>query len=310
MTQTKKSEDKNWIAKLSDNAIRQYVVAFVVISGFWLITPFLMEIYLEQQGAGAEAIAKAKEGAKENSLHFTRGLFEYIEADSKKADIYSSFNALNTLFAGLAFAGVFISLRMQGKTNKRHEKEIKRQHAASLKQSFEHNFFQMLATLNDSINLISAYDKRGRAAIHLLCKDQLIDEGLISWYENTGDQIINTYQIFYNKHNYHLEVYFRLVAQILKYIDQTDVKDKQMYSNFLRAQFTSSELSLLFIHCLAFPGNGNHKKRLEKFSFFKHLRIGNEIHDDHVAEFNNKAFKSNNELMESHRKGVKAMAGK
>gem|GEM_PF-5684145 len=72
----------------------------------------------------------------------------------------------------------------------------------------------------------------------------------------------------------HLGHYFGNIYQLLKLISSNKdltKKQKEKYSNLFRAQFSSTELKLLFYHCIGKIGIRKFKKYIEKFNFFEHL---------------------------------------
>ena len=60
-----------------------------------------------------------------------------------------SFNVLTSLFTGLAFAGVIISVILQTKELKEAREQFKGQKEALQNQEFDNKFFQMLNLLNN-----------------------------------------------------------------------------------------------------------------------------------------------------------------
>jgi hypothetical protein len=65
--------------------------------------------------------------------------------------------------------------------------------------------------------------------------------------------------------------YFRNLYNIVKFVDRSDVADKQFYTNFVRAQLSSHELLLLFYNCATSLGDEKFKPLVERYAFLKHM---------------------------------------
>ena len=86
--------------------------------------------------------------------------------DIKTAQFGDRFEAVNALFAGLAFAGVIFAIILQWKELGLQRKEledtraeIRGQKETLQKQNFESTFFQLLGLHNDIVNSMEIQDK-------------------------------------------------------------------------------------------------------------------------------------------------------
>lgn len=66
-----------------------------------------------------------------------------------------------------------------------------------------------------------------------------------------------------------LNPYFRLLYNIVKFVDGADLVEKKRYTNIIRAQLSESELTLLAINLETPPGEG-FRKLAEKYDLLKH----------------------------------------
>lgn len=203
-----------------------------------------------------------------------------------------SYGALNTLFSGLAFTGIIISIFLQSqelsetrRDINRQTKEFESQTFALKKQVFENTFFQLLVVFKstaDNVYVRLRDDEGqvvntivGRQAFSTLFKDEL------SYLYSFGDidapvkVIREKYASFDGRYGTSVGPYCRTLYQILKMIDDSDMGDvdKKTYSNILRAQLSLHELSVLFFCGLSAFGDGTFKAYLEKYEFFEHLPI-------------------------------------
>lgn len=101
----------------------------------------------------------------------------------------------------------------------------------------------------------------------------------ISTHSKTPDETIRVYKIFQDNNNNILGHYFRNLYQALKLIDGFDDNNvtpyqKKRYASILRAQLSSTELSLLFLNCLkGVCDNGKFKDLLIEYRMLEHIVI-------------------------------------
>ncbi|KDM89662.1 putative phage abortive infection protein [Photobacterium galatheae] len=230
-----------------------------------------------------------------------------------------SFGALNTLFSGFAFAGIIVSIYLQSKELKETREEIKAQGEqfklqtqALNKQNFETTFFQLLSLYNEILNSIYVEHKFGkekskifgREAVKVLYMNKFMDGEYrhYLYYNGFKDEPITEKHIQYlDFHRVYGSVighYFRNIYQILKFVDESSVVDKKLYTNLLRAQLSSSELALLFYNCLSEIGSGKFKCLIEKYNFLEHLPPLQDIDVREVTMYKKEAFgKSNHKYL-------------
>ena len=226
-----------------------------------------------------------------------------------------SFGALNTLFSGLAFTGIIVSIFLQSKELSETRSEIKAQGAqfqlqteALTKQVFESTFFQLLNLHNEITQSISLepsglYSERkphitGRVALKDLYMTKFGENVFI--YElglNDKDCPADTneyYLMFHEVYGSQLGHYFRNIYQILKFVDESPAINKKFYTNLLRAQLSSYELALLFFNCLSSLGVERFKPLIEKYEFFEHLPLLDYISNEEIIMYSKSAYGSTN----------------
>lgn len=215
-----------------------------------------------------------------------------------------SFGLLTSLFSGLAFAGLIITIIMQKDelALQRQELSLTReelngqrlemmeQNATLRIQRFENTFFKMLELLEACRNDIfyqgfqqSAVE--GRDAVRRLYK-LFTDHYLHNWHQDGMDQkkvfderckeidgIREKYNKFYGQ-EYGEEIgqYYRTLYNILKLVDRSDFLDnKFLYTNLVRSQLSRYELSLLFYNCVSDYGKEKMAPLIRKYKVLKHL---------------------------------------
>lgn len=221
------------------------------------------------------------------------------------------FGAVNALFSGLAFAGVIVAIKLQREElrNTRKElkytrreieaqkKEMQLQNATLVKQNFEDTFFSLLRLQQEAVHSLdfndNSKDHKGRdcfAALYKKFKNNRareINRSVVSqndvagYYEST----------FYPSHQSDLGHYFRTLYNIIKFIDKSEITEKKLYTNLVRAQLSSFELTFVFYNCLSKFGIEKFKPLVEKYALLKNLDTGLLIDpDNHQLLFEQSAF--------------------
>jgi len=203
------------------------------------------------------------------------------------------FGAVNALFSGLAFVGVVYAIVMQ-----RHEitiakreiaytktildeqqKQLALQNSETKKQAFENTFFQMLRLFSDITSQIDLLRMSNNNPVYTKGKDvfPIFLDRLRLFYRNSRGEIIDgvdangAYISFYNRHNSELGHYFRILYNIIKFIDASDVANKKLYSNIVRAQLSDAEAAILFHNGLSLYGIEKFKPLIEKYGLLKNV---------------------------------------
>jgi len=227
----------------------------------------------------------------------------------KIGQLGDTFNILTSLFTGLAFAGLLISISLQKEELGEVKKEFKEQTKAlesqqkeMVIQSFDNKFFQMLNLFNNIIDGLS-YKRRNTSYATARTHIDYTQYGGINAplpipeefhkYEKREVLIriknIFEKQLLENQNNFQLsfdylnrehdttfKFYFINLYQILKYVDKqfdNDIESAKNYTNIVRAQLSKDELVLLFYNAIGvIPFSGkNYKILVEKYAFFEHL---------------------------------------
>lgn len=197
------------------------------------------------------------------------------------------FGFINSIFSGLAFGGVIWAILLQSRELKLQREELKLtrdelrgQKLALKKQNFESTFFQLLRLHHDIINGIDLFRSRdgmtikGRDCFKVFYErfERKLAENKQNYSGKTGkDRINNTYCDFYKCHQSEVGHYFRNLYNIIKLIENSDLEDKKLYTNLVRAQLSSFELALLFYNALSDKGVEKFKPLIEKYSLLKTL---------------------------------------
>ncbi|MFM5589266.1 putative phage abortive infection protein [Aeromonas rivipollensis] len=207
-----------------------------------------------------------------------------------------SFGALNTLFSGLAFSGIIVSIFLQSQDLKLNRAEIKLnreeieqtriemkeqgeqfklQTEAMQKQVFENTLFNMLSFFNSL-----SFKINGSARPFFRLSGSLMEHAAIYVSQSTEGgkdacerEIKIIYQKFMGEEYPTLGHYFRYLYQILKFVEHASLKDedKIFYAGILRAQLSSHELLLVFVNCIGYQKSDKFKRLIEKYSMLEHI---------------------------------------
>ncbi|MDN5091021.1 putative phage abortive infection protein [Aliarcobacter butzleri] len=194
---------------------------------------------------------------------------------------------LNPLFAFLTFGLLLLTIRLQLEELKNSRKELKetrkatRDSANALKeqsnsiklQNFENTFFNMIDLHNKTLLNLTAKPEiilipvrgsdypygfeykeelKGRDIINHLYDHFLKFQDHYQRHSKDIDKKTSIiFEYFIIKFYFDIEQYFKNLYQILKFIDNSDdISNKKFYSNILRAQLSTSEITILFLNSI------------------------------------------------------------
>lgn len=184
------------------------------------------------------------------------------------------FGSVNALFSGLAFAGIIITILLQGEElrEQRNElrltrKEFKLQNQTLSLQRFENTFFALLQSQNEIVKLIEKNRENGRNALKVFYA-LFLDNAKNS---TSFKEVIRAYLKMYKTNEVSLSHYFRNLYHIILFIDESTIETKYKYIRFIRATLSSNELTLLFYNCLSDNGAAKFKPLIEKYKLLKNM---------------------------------------
>lgn len=217
-----------------------------------------------------------------------------ITADTALGAWGDSFGALNATVSTLAFVGVLITLRLQGRGLREQAQD---QH----RQRFEASFFELLKLLREARRELQFYNTpqfeharsenkyttfsaatTGRLPSHgkvdpIAAADLEIHFQLL---EGRGlkrcrkDDLVNVYMRYvHSASESTVAPYFRIIYSILDRVRQDEVlsrDDKIRYTNLVRSQLSSAEVLLLGVNSLT-PVSADMKALVTEFRMLKYL---------------------------------------
>ncbi len=240
---------------------------------------------------------------------------------SKAGTFGDSFGVITSLFTGLAFAGLFITLRYQREDlNITREEfvltrnEMKQARIDAEEQATERTFFSMLNTYNNLVENLNArhpgmrtiqegrrcflvYTKIFSDKVDESARDKTLTTELILTEDSVNIEALSdaydqVYRKYYDAYQEYLGHYFRYLYRMFKYIDEDTGKKADLYSKILRSQFTNHELALLFYNGLSVYGK-KFKPYLEKYAVFDNLPVTILVNHNHAYLYKKEAWGEN-----------------
>lgn len=232
----------------------------------------------------------------------------------------NQFDPLSALFSGLAFWGVIFAILLQRRElalqrnelmltrrEVRGQKEqLEAQNLTLKQQRFENTFFSLLNLFNNIVGSIElsgakrlgdppSVIARGRECFSIFFHEFGNEFGKVQhdhgdWGQRT--LCVTAYDQFANSRQPFVGHYFRTLYNIVKFIGTSDVEDKQIYVNILRAQLSSPELSLLFYNCISKFGSEKFKPLVERFGLLENMSFSTLLRQDHRELYHESAFHS------------------
>jgi len=205
--------------------------------------------------------------------------------DSQRGTFGDMFGGANALFSGLAFVGLIYAillqrqeLSLQRQELKATRKELKGQREEQEKQNkfiaqqtFENTFFQMLRVLS---GVVSAMDINTSATIYQGIDCFSFLKNRLSSFYNSGikkpesNSFQKAYETIYAEYRQDIGHYYRILYNIIKFIDNAPIENKRLYTNIVRAQLSDDEVYVLFYNCLN-PVGRKFKLLVEEYSLLK-----------------------------------------
>lgn len=98
-----------------------------------------------------------------------------------------------------------------------------------------------------------------------------------------------SYNTFFAQHQHDLGHYFRNLYHLVKFIDNSEMKNKQMYVSLVRAQLSSHELLLIFYNCASDFGQ-KFTQFMPAYHFFKNMPTDLLLESSHKSFYPEKAY--------------------
>lgn len=214
------------------------------------------------------------------------GVATFVPEDSR-GTFGDMFGGLNALFTALAFAGLLYStaqqqeeIDLQVQELQETRQEFQQQTRTFQKQSFESTYFQLLSLHYEIVNSQRATYGSGvfyehRQAFFIAAGElagRLLNERVHQVPKEKQRELLHRhFPVVCLSPQADFGHYFRNLYHIVKFIDQSPVENKSLYTSILRAQLSNDEQRLLFFNCLE-PAGVKFKPLVERYALLEQMR--------------------------------------
>lgn len=235
-----------------------------------------------------------------------------IPTEAARGTFGDKFGAINSLFSGLAFAGIIFTIMLQRKELELQRRELEEtrdvfitQNTMLSQEKSENTFFQLLNLFNTIVNNIDLRSKQSKNEVISTGRDcfetfynkfklylnQSNKEKANSFSADwTLEEALTAYTVLYNNNESDLSHYFRTLYHIIKFVENSNLENKNQYTAIVRAQLSSYEQALLFYNCLHSNGNEKFKPLIENYALFKNLNTSLILRENHLNEYSKNAY--------------------
>jgi hypothetical protein len=186
-----------------------------------------------------------------------------------------SFGALNSLFAGLAFAGIIVSIWLQSRELHETREELRGQKEALQRQVFESSFFNLLNHFSEAISSLEfraeGETKRGREAVEHAGRFFVKTIGIYIPQRVTLPSIEYYEHVYAFDARYVWPYFYRNLYEVLIYLDRAPNSERDQYARIIKAQLSDIDTIFLYLHGLSQVGKEKFKPLIEKYALLEYL---------------------------------------
>ncbi|MEM9548619.1 MAG: hypothetical protein AAGA77_21715 [Bacteroidota bacterium] len=166
------------------------------------------------------------------------------------------FGAINSLFSGLAFAGIIVTIVLQSRELGLQRKELSQTREVFYQQKFESTFFQLVNNIKSNLEGVESEshstEEMSRHSIYALYKynqwfleDVQKSESVLD-YENLRK--LST--AFYVEYQIQLNSYISTIDSTVTFLIDSKIENKDFYCRYLGGQLSNIELTVIFHYAL------------------------------------------------------------
>lgn len=216
-----------------------------------------------------------------------------------------SFGTLNTLFSGLAFSGVLLTMLFQRKDLSETRNQI-------ASQQVESQFYSMLELQQEVVRNFDLQDGEDKSVvsagrdcfkiwkagiIHYYLKLSSLSDAQYPSVLSHDDKVIRAYELLFDHHKADLGLYFRSLYAVFRFIDNCSHKEKGQFALVVRSLLSDNELVLLFYNCLSTKGS-KFTKYVYRYALFDNLEVGLLVRSEDINLFSFEAYGSNRAILD------------
>lgn len=210
------------------------------------------------------------------------------------------FGAINALFSGAALCGLTYTVLLQrhqldvqkseleeAKTEVKYQRELLDKQTKTFElQQFEGTFFSLVALYNQNINATTIHHPLEKKTTNGIACYALYWEEIRAFYNgarepetitklntmNSDQRAEHAYTKLMDNRQPALGQAFRVLFNLIKFIDESDVTKKNFYAKIIRAQLSTHELLILLFSTKSEFGK-KFKPFIIKYNLFKHINL-------------------------------------
>lgn len=186
-------------------------------------------------------------------------------------------------FGFASFIGILYTIKFQAETSK--------------SAADENTLLHLMNALNENLKTLTIakepgnggreffkilFERKLKAAFNSKVKEQPSEDHL-----NIIEQV---WQAIYDQYGMGLGLYFRQLYNIVKFIDESSLKEKQRYTRLVRSQLSKGEISMLCYNCITKYGNAKFKALVEKYGLLKDMTDDMFLNNGHKDHYQPSAF--------------------
>lgn len=205
--------------------------------------------------------------------------FKHLSGDNAIWGQFGDFfgGTLNPILSFLSMNLLLLTIHLQIDQLSSQKRDSKKQLELLAQESFETTFFQLIALHNQIIDGMKI-----QASLNFfegrVCFGHLHNELLATYktnrntFQNDNEQeyLCRIFNIYYQRFDLNLTGYLRNIHNIFKYLDDSTVKNLDIYLSIFFSQVSKIEHAILFYYGLSDHGR-TIKPYFEKYSFFEEI---------------------------------------
>lgn len=221
--------------------------------------------------------------------------FGLIAEKMREGTFGDSFGTLNTLFSGLAFSGVLITMLFQ-------RKDLSETRAQIAHQQIESQFYSMLSLQQEVVRNFDL--QRGHdGAVVSQGRDCFKNwtAGIIHYYKKAKgtheERVAQGVEDLLVQHKADLGLYFRSLYSVFRFVYNCEHKERAQFGLVVRSLLSDHELVVLFYNSLGSRGI-KFRKYIYEFALFDNLEVELLLDKADVNRFGFQAYGSNRSILE------------
>jgi hypothetical protein len=211
-----------------------------------------------------------------------------------------AFGSLNTLFSGLAFAAVSLSLHLQYVQGRETSIGLEEQRRKERIQAFERVFFQMLTLYNTNaialeLKISENSTFRGREVFSALYNDWRDRNHLVilGISQTEGMTTKSHFLLFHHCFSHYLDLHYGLLYEILRFIESEYGGHDGHYIRLVKAHLSSFECALLLYYAQSEASPRQLKTLVERFGLLERLPDLADLNFEDILALERSAYPNN-----------------